>query len=50
MKDAWLQSCLINIFRQPNKFVSDDQFGETIIILNKKNINPSANTKSEEFL
>lgn len=30
-------------------FVPDDWFGEIIIILNKKNINRSASTKSEEF-
>lgn len=49
IKDVWLQSCLINISRRPNKFVSDDQFGETIIMLNKQNINPSANAKLDEF-
>ncbi len=35
MKDLWLYSCFINIFKWPNKFVSDDQFAKTIIILNK---------------
>lgn len=50
MKEAWLQSCLINISGRPNKFVPDDRFGETIIMLNKENINPSANAKSDEFL
>ena len=50
MKEAWLHSCLINISGRPNKFVPDDWFGETIIMLNKENINPSANAKSDEFL
>ena len=50
MKEAWLHSCLINISSQPNKFVPDNRFGETIIMLNKENINPSANTKSDELL
>lgn len=50
MKEAWLKSCLINISGRPNKFVPEDRFGETIIMLNKDNINPSANAKSDEFL
>lgn len=50
MKDAWLESCLINISGRPNKFVPDNRFGETIIMLNKENINPSTNAKSDEFL
>lgn len=50
MKEVWLQSCLINISGRPKKFVPDDRFGETIIMLNKENINPSANAKSDEFL
>ncbi len=49
IKNAWFYFCLINISEQPNKFVPNDQFKETIIILNKQNINPSANAKSDEF-
>lgn len=49
MKDALLESCLINISGWPNKFVPNDWFGETIIILNKKNINSFANAKSDKF-
>lgn len=36
MKNVWLQSCFINISGWPNKFISDNQFGKTIIILNKQ--------------
>ena len=50
MKEAWLHSCLINICGQLNKFVPDNRFRKTIIILNKKNINLFANNKSDEFL
>ncbi|MCJ1343041.1 hypothetical protein MMC31_001230 [Peltigera leucophlebia] len=50
MKDAWLESCLINISGWPNKFIPDDRFDEIIIMLNKENINPSANAKSDKFL
>lgn len=49
IKEAWLQSCLINISGQSKKFVPDDRFGKTDIMLNKENINPSANAKSDEF-
>ena len=50
MKEAWLYSCLINISGQPNKFVLNNRFGKTIIMLNKENINPSANAKFDESL
>lgn len=50
MKETWLYSCLINISGRLNKFVLDDRFGETIIMLNKENINPSTNIKSNKFL
>lgn len=50
MKKTWLKSCLINIIGWPNKFILNNCFGKTIIILNKKNLNPSANAKSIEFL
>lgn len=50
IKKAWLKSCLINITSRLNKFVSNNCFSETIIMLNKKNINPFANTKSDKFL
>lgn len=49
IKKAWFRSYLINISGWSNKFVSDNQFRETIILLNKKNINPSANAKSDKF-
>lgn len=49
MKEAWLESYPINITGYPNKFVPDNCFGETIIILNKKNLNPSVNVKSDKF-
>ncbi len=49
MKNTWLYYCLINIFGRPNKFVLDDWFGETIIMLNKQNIDLFANAKSDEF-
>lgn len=49
MKDAWLKSCFINISGQLNKFVPNNWFDETIIMLNKENINPSANVKSDKF-
>ena len=50
IKEAWLESYLINIFYWLNKFVSDNWFGEIIIMLNKKNINLSANAKFDKFL
>lgn len=49
-KDVWFHFCLINISGQPNKFVPDYQFGETIIMLNKQNINSFTNTKLDKFL
>lgn len=50
MKKVWLKFCLINISSQPNKFVPNDEFGETIILFNKENMNPSINAKSDQFL
>lgn len=49
MKEAWLRSCLINISSWPNKFVPDNWCGEIIIMLNKENINPFTNAKSDKF-
>lgn len=49
MKETWLESYLINISRQPNKLILDNQFDEIIIILNKKNINLFVNAKSDKF-
>lgn len=49
IKETWLEFCLINIFIQPSKFLSNDMFSKTIIVLNKENINLSANTKSDKF-
>lgn len=50
MKEAQLDSCLINISGRLNKFVPDNWFGEKIIMLNNENINPFTNAKSDEFL
>ena len=50
IENSWLQSCLINISGRPNKSISDDWFDKTMIMLNKQNINPFANIKSDEFL
>lgn len=50
MKEVWLRFYLINISGRLNKFVPNDWFGEIIIILNKENINPSVNAKSDKFL
>lgn len=50
MKQIQLKSYLINITGWLNKFVPDNCFGKTFIILNKKNINPSANAKFDKFL
>lgn len=41
---------LINLSDRPNKFIPNDWFSERIILLNKKNICPSANAKINEFL
>lgn len=49
MKEKWLEFCFINIFGYLNKFIFNNLFGEIIIILNKKNINPFTNTKSNKF-
>lgn len=49
MKNVQLQSYFINIFEQLNKFIPDNQFRETIIILNTQNINSFINAKSNEF-
>lgn len=49
MKETWLEFCLINIIGQPNKFVPDNCFGKIIIMLNKENLNLSANAKSDKF-
>lgn len=50
MKEIWLRFCLINISGWSNKFAPDNRFGETINILNKKNMNSSVNRKSNEIL
>lgn len=50
MKKTLFKSCFINIFGRPNEYISNNWFGETIIIMNKENINLSANAKSDEFL
>lgn len=49
MKEAWRESYLINISDQPNKFILDNEFSETINILNKESIKLSANAKSDKF-
>lgn len=49
IKETWLRSCLINISDWLKKFVFNNKFDETIITLNKKNINPFTNTKSNDF-
>lgn len=49
-KQAWLDYCVISPSGGKDMFVVDDQFGETIIMLNKKMIRPSANAKSDSFL
>lgn len=49
IKDAWHYSYFINISGRQNKFVPDNSFEKTIIILNEQKINPSTNIKSNEF-
>ena len=36
LKQAWLDNCLINPFRQADKFIANNQFGKKIILLNEK--------------
>lgn len=49
MKEAQLGSCLINISGRSYKFIPDNWFNKTIIMLNKKNINALVNAKSDNF-
>lgn len=49
VKKVQLEFYFINIFSQLNKYILDNWFDETIIILNTKNINPSNNAKSDKF-
>lgn len=49
-KQAWLEYFLINLFERLDKFIANDQFGKKIILLNKKKVYLSANTKSDKFL
>lgn len=49
MKKIQFKSCLINIFVKLNKFIPNNWFGKTIIILNQNNINPFANIKFNKF-
>lgn len=50
IKEAQLEFCLINISGWLNRFIPNNWFNKTIIILNKENINLFVNTKSDEFL
>lgn len=39
----------MNLSGRPNKFMVDDRFGKKIILLNKKKVCSSANTKSDKL-
>lgn len=41
---------MINLSGCPDKFYTNDQFGETIIKLYKEKVRPSSNTKLDKFL
>lgn len=49
-KQAWLDYCVINPSGGKDTFMADNRFGETIIMLNKEKVRPSANAKSDSFL
>ena len=46
---AWYDYCVINPSGRADKFYPEDQFGETIIKLNKEKFHPSANAKTDQF-
>lgn len=37
-KQAWLDYCVINLSASKDTFIADDQFGKTIIMLNKEKV------------
>ncbi len=49
-RQAWLDYYPINLTGQKGKFYTNDQFGETIIKLNKEKVRLSATAKSDVFL